>query len=400
MSNTMASIKSLEVQNKKVLVRVDFNVPLNKESGEITDTTRIEKALPTLEYLLKQGASLILMSHMGRPKSKDDTHLSMKTVTEKLKTYLPDRDIQAAPDVIGSETEEMAAGLEQGAILVLENVRYYKEETSKEKETRKSFAQKITKMADAYVNDAFGAAHRAHASIVECAEELPHAAGFLLAKEIEVLEKLMKNPERPFVAVIGGAKVSSKLKVLQKLMTKVDTILIGGAMSYTFLKSRLLEVGDSMVEKDYLSDAFQIIDKADYHEIEFKLPEDHVVANEFSEKAKTKTMKKQISNGWMGMDIGPKTADSYAKIIKKAKTVLWNGPMGVFEMKPFSKGTNSIAKALTKVKGMTIVGGGDSVYAVKEAGVEDKIGHISTGGGATLEYIEGKELPGVKVLSE
>lgn len=393
-------IDSLEPRGKKIIVRVDFNVPLDKQSGSITDDTRIQKALPTIDHLLKNGAALILISHMGRPKGQRDPFLTMKKTADRLSEILPDNEVLFCEDAIGKKAEEMAASLQMGQILVLENIRFYPQETSKEKNERKEFAESIAKLGDAYVDDAFGSCHRAHASIVELAELLPASAGLLLKKEIDMLESILKNPKKPFVAIIGGAKVSSKITVLERLIEKVDTILIGGAMAYTFLKSRLIETGSSMIETEYLSKAFQIIDKASYRQTKFVLPEDHIIANEFSEKAKTKTTSKEIPEGWMGMDIGPKTADKYMKIIKEAKTVLWNGPMGVFEMKPFAKGTNSIAKALTKMKGTSVVGGGDSVSAVKNAGIEDKITHVSTGGGATLEYLEGKELPGVAILEE
>lgn len=391
-------IEGLDVAGQKVLVRVDFNLPLNKSTGEITDDTRIIKALPTLQYLLKEGASLILMSHLGRPKGQKDDFLSMKKVADKLKEHLPDNNISFSPEAVGEEALKAAESLSRSDILVLENVRFYPEETSKDKSEREKFAKQLTALADIYVDDAFGSCHRAHASIVECAEILPAYAGFLLKKEIEMLEKILNNPERPFVAIIGGSKVSSKIAVLENLIEKVDDILIGGAMAYTFLKSRLIDVGNSMIEKEYLSKAFQIIDKASLRQTGFHLPEDHIVADEFSEKAKTKTVPKQIPDGFMGMDIGPKTISKYTKIIKNAKTILWNGPMGVFEMDNFAKGTESIAKSMAKVKGMTIVGGGDSVFAVKKTGVEDKMQHVSTGGGATLEYLEGKKLPGVEVL--
>lgn len=394
----LPSIEQLDVAGKKVLLRVDFNVPLDKATGAISDDTRMVKSLPTLELLLNRGASVILMSHLGRPEKKHDPALSLKNIAEHLKTLLPGRSIHFSPEAIGSNAESLAQSLKLGEILVLENIRFYEEETSKDEKVRTDFAKKLCKMADFYVDDAFGAAHRAHASIYECAKLLPSAAGLLLKKEIDVLERIVSSPERPFVAVIGGAKVSSKLAVLENLVTKADAILIGGAMAYTFLKSRLIDVGTSLVEKEFLSQAFQIIDKAAYNKRQIILPEDHIVSSEFGEKGKIKTVKRSIPDGFMGMDIGPKTQDHYAKIIKSAKTVLWNGPMGVFEMKKFSAGTFAIAKAMAKVKGQTIVGGGDSIFALSQSGLEDKMTHISTGGGATLEYLEGKKLPGIVAL--
>lgn len=382
-------------------MRVDFNVPLDKETGKITDETRIVATLPTIEYILGKGGALIIMAHMGRPKDENDKSLSLKVVADRLQEHLKNSSVQFSPQATGAEAEKMASALENGNVLILENIRFYPAETSKDKAEREKFAKGLTKMADIYVDDAFGASHRAHASIVECAEQLPAYAGFLLKKEIDILQKMLNNPERPFVAIVGGSKVSGKLDVLQNLITKVDTILIGGAMAYTFLKARGLEVGTSLVETDYLSAAHQVLEKGDFHKCKVLIPEDHVISNEFSEKGKIKkTSDKNIPDGFMGMDIGPKTADIYAKAIKGAKTVLWNGPMGVFEMDSFAKGTLEIAKAMAKVNGTTVVGGGDSVFAVTKSGVADKMTHISTGGGATLEFLEGKELPGVKVLSK
>ncbi|MBL8032496.1 MAG: phosphoglycerate kinase [Leptospiraceae bacterium] len=399
----LPSIEQVDFTGKKVLLRVDFNVPLDKASGAISDDTRMVKSLPTIELLLNRGAAVVIISHLGRPEKRDnkspgDPSLSLKKVAAHLAELLPGRTVNFSAEAVGPVAEEAAGKLKAGDILVLENIRYYDEETAKEEKVRSEFAKKLCKLADIYVDDAFGAAHRAHASIYECAKILPGYAGLLLKKEIDMLEKLVTNPPRPFVAIIGGSKVSSKLAVLENLISKADSILIGGAMAYTFLKSRLIEVGNSMIEKDYLSQAFQIVDKAAYNKKELLLPEDHVVSSEFGEKGKIKTVKRAIPDGFMGMDIGPKTADHYAKVIKKAQTVLWNGPMGVFEMKKFSSGTIAIAKAMAKTKGTTIVGGGDSIFALAQAGLEDKMTHVSTGGGATLEYLEGKKLPGVEAL--
>jgi phosphoglycerate kinase len=395
---SLPSIEQADVSGKKILLRVDFNVPLDKTSGAISDDTRMVKSLPTIELLLSRGAALVIVSHLGRPAKKGDAGLSLRPIAEHLAKLLPSTKVLFASEAVGSIPEELAGKLQRGEILVLENIRYYPEETAKDDKVRTEFAKKLCKLADMYCDDAFGAAHRAHASIYDCAKILPGFAGLLLKKEIDFLEKLMVNPPRPFVAIIGGSKVSSKLAVLENLVLKADSILIGGAMAYTFLKSRLIEIGDSMIEKDYLSQAFQIVDKAAYNKHQLLLPEDHIVSSEFGEKGKIKTVKRSIPDGFMGMDIGPKTADHYAKIIKSAKTVLWNGPMGVFEMQKFSKGTLEIAKAMAKVKGTTVVGGGDSIFALTQSGLEDKITHVSTGGGATLEYLEGKKLPGVQAL--
>jgi len=402
----LPSLDQFDVAGKKVLLRVDFNVPLEKaaaspgspQTATIADDTRIVKSLPTIEQLIAKGAAIVIITHLGRPEKKGDPKLSVKPIAEHLAKLLPNTRVDFASEAVGPIPEGLAANLKPGEILVLENIRYYDEETAKDEKVRNDFAKKLCKLADFYCNDAFGAAHRAHASIYECAKLLPSFAGLLLKREIEVLEKIMTNPARPFVAVIGGSKVSSKLAVLENLVVKADSILIGGAMAYTFLKSRLVDVGNSMIEKEFLSNAFQIVDKAAFNKHELLLPEDHIVASEFSEKAKIKTVKRFIPDGFMGMDIGPKTADHYAKVIKNAKTVLWNGPMGVFEMKKFSAGTFAIAKAMAKVKGSTVVGGGDSIYALKQSGLEDKMTHVSTGGGATLEYLEGKKLPGVEAL--
>jgi len=394
---SLPSIEETDVKGKKILLRVDFNVPLDKSSGIISDDTRMVKSLPTIELIISRGGIPIIMSHLGRPE-KREPELSLDKVAAHLGKLLPQTTVHFSKEAVGSTAEQASSTLKSGEILVLENIRFYSEETAKDEKTRLEFAKKLCKLADIYCDDAFGAAHRAHASVVECAKVLPGFAGLLLKKEIDVLQKLVTSPARPFVAVIGGSKVSSKLAVLENLVLKADSILVGGAMAYTFLKSRLIEVGNSMVEKDYLSQAFQIIDKAAYNKHELLLPEDHIVASEFGEKGKIKTVKRAIPEGFMGMDIGPKTADRYASVIKKAKTVLWNGPMGVFEMKKFSEGTYAIAKAMAKVKGSTIVGGGDSIFALTQSGLEDKMTHVSTGGGATLEYLEGKKLPGVEAL--
>ncbi|HRP70130.1 MAG TPA: phosphoglycerate kinase [Turneriella sp.] len=394
----LTPLEQVDCTGKKILLRVDFNVPMDKATGVISDDTRIVKSLPTIELLLSRGASLIIVSHLGRPEKKGDPAFTLAPIAKRLAELIPQTKIHFSTEAIGPIPEKFVSELKPAEILVLENIRYYPEETSKDEKVRFEFAKKLCKLAEIYVNDAFGAAHRAHASTYECAKVLPSYAGLLLKKEIDILEKLTTQPQRPFVAVIGGSKVSSKLAVLENLVLKADSILVGGAMAYTFLKSRLIEVGSSLVEKEYLSQAFQIIDKAAYNKHELLLPDDHVVSSEFSEKGKIKTVKRAIPDGFMGMDIGPKTIDRYSNIIKSAKTVLWNGPMGVFEMKKFSVGTFAIAKAMAKTKGTTIVGGGDSLFALAQSGLEDKMTHISTGGGATLEYLEGKKLPGVEAL--
>lgn len=398
MSFDIEGIENQSFQNKRAILRVDFNVPISLDTGEITDAGRMVKGLPTIELLLKKGASVVIVSHFGRPKSPKDDHLSLTRVYEKLKELLPSANIAFCPFSRSDEMQQMAEDLKPKEILLLDNIRFYTEETSEKDSERKKFAAKLAKLGDVFVNDAFGACHRAHASVYDLAFCLPSYAGLLLRKEINILERILNNPERPFTAIIGGSKVSSKINVLDNLLKKVDHILIGGAMAYTFLKSRGLRTGNSLVENDILSQASQVIDKAQFNECGFYLPEDHIVSMDFSEKGKVKTAGLEIPEGWMGMDIGPKSIKKYERIIGDSKTVIWNGPMGVFEMDSFAQGTMAIAKAVSKIKGTSVVGGGDSMLAVKKSGVEDKITHISTGGGATLEYLEGKKLPGIEAL--
>ena len=385
-------IENIDVKGKRVFLRVDFNVPL--DNGKVGDETRITKTLPTIELLLNRGAKLIVASHLGRPDGKVNPKYSMKPVQEAFAAILK-KSVQFSEKIIGSEVEKLSHDLGDGEVLLLENLRFHKEE----EENNADFAKKLSQLADLYINDAFGAAHRAHASAEGITHYLPSYAGTLMYREIEMLTGLITKPEKPFVAIIGGAKVSSKIKILNNLFNKVDTMLIGGGMAYTFLKSRAVPVGSSLVEKEFESQAFQIIDKAAYENVDFQLPVDHVIADSFSEKGKIKTVDKMgIIDGWMGMDIGPKTISAYEKIIKSAGTILWNGPMGVFEMDKFANGTIQIAKAIAKSNAKSVVGGGDSLAAIAKAGVEDKITHISTGGGASLEFLEGKTLPGVAAL--
>lgn len=394
----LPGIETLDVNQKRVVLRVDFNVPIDKESGNVSDNSRIVKTLPTLELLLKKGASVVIISHLGRPKSPGDPSASLKPVAAALRKLLEGHKIEFAPHSSIEDYVQKAKELNPGEILLLDNIRYYEEETSDQEKIRRKFATALAKLGNCYVNDAFGACHRAHASVAALPLLLPSAAGLLLKKEIQMLSSALTAPKRPFVAIVGGAKVSSKIKVLKNLVGKVDHILIGGAMAYTFLKAKGLKVGTSLVENELLSQAFQINDLANYNECGFYLPEDHTIASEYSEKAKSATCGLEIPDGMMGMDIGPKTIKKYEKIIKDAATVIWNGPMGVFEMDQFDKGTLSVAKAVSKVTGTTIIGGGDSMAAIKKSGLEDKITHISTGGGATLEFLEGKKLPGVEAL--
>jgi phosphoglycerate kinase len=385
-------IENIDVKGKRVFLRVDFNVPL--ENGKVSDETRITKTLPTIELLLNRGAKLIVASHLGRPDGKVNPKYSMKPVQEAFAAIL-NKPVRFSEQIVGNEVEKISRDLSDGEVLLLENLRFHKEE----EENNPDFAKKLSSLADIFINDAFGAAHRAHASTEGITHYLPSYAGTLMYREIEMLTGLITKPEKPFVAIIGGAKVSSKMKILTNLFNKVDTMLIGGGMAYTFLKSRAVPIGSSLVEKEFESQAFQIIDKAAYENVDFQLPIDHVIADSFSEKAKIKTVDKMgILDGWMGMDIGPKTVSAYEKIIKSAGTILWNGPMGVFEMDKFANGTIQIAKAIAKSNAKSVVGGGDSIAAINKAGVEDKITHISTGGGASLEFLEGKTLPGVAAL--
>ncbi|MCZ8158069.1 MAG: phosphoglycerate kinase [Leptospira sp.] len=388
----LPKIEDQNFKGKRIFLRVDFNVPV--EDGKVTDITRIEKTLPTIELLLSKGARLVIGSHLGRPKGGPEPKYSMKPVYEAFQK-LTKAKVSFSETVIGPEAVSKSKALEDGDILLLENLRFHKEE----EENEKGFCKKLSELADVYVNDAFGTAHRAHASTEGLAHLIPCFAGLLMRKEIEMLSSLVVKPPRPFVAIVGGSKVSSKIAILKNLIDKVDHLLIGGGMAYTFLHSRAVPIGKSLFEREFESQAFQLIDRAGVQGIDLQIPVDHVIADAFDANAKTKNVDKMgILDGWMGMDIGPKTIDNYSKVIKNAQTILWNGPMGVFEMDKFAKGTIEIAKAISKSKAKSVVGGGDSIAAVNKAGVADKITHISTGGGASLEFLEGKTLPGVACL--
>ncbi|EMO60530.1 phosphoglycerate kinase [Leptospira borgpetersenii serovar Pomona str. 200901868] len=387
-------LENVDLSGKRVFLRVDFNVPI--ENGKVTDKTRIEKTLPTIELLIKKGARIIIASHLGRPKDQTNPEFSLAPVVEVFKGLVKS-NVYFSKTVIGDEPIKLSKELRDGEILVIENVRFHKEE----EENEPGFSKKLAALADVYVNDAFGAAHRAHASTEGIAHLLPAYAGLLMHKEIVELSALLAKPARPFVAIIGGSKVSSKIKVLNNLFDKVNHLLIGGGMAYTFLKSRAVPVGNSLVEKDFEVQAFQLIEKAGVAGVDLQLPVDHIIGDQFNEKAKTKSVDKMgILDGWMGMDIGSKTVSNYEKIIKNAGTIFWNGPMGVFEMDKFAGGTMAIAKAISKSKAKTVVGGGDSIAAINKVKVADKITHISTGGGASLEFMEGRKLPGVEALKK
>ena len=394
------SIRDLPLNNHRVLMRVDFNVPL--EDGRVIDDTRIRETLPTIEYALRHGARVVLVSHLGRPKGKPNPKLSLKPVAERLRMLLdkelnPDENVGFCPDCVGPEAVEMAGQLEKGQSLLLENLRFHPEEEANDEK----FAKQLAGLADYYVNDAFGTAHRAHASTVGVTKFVKKsAAGLLMEKELDYLGKVLKKPERPFVAILGGAKVSDKIGVIRNLIDKVDVLIIGGGMAYTFLKAQGEPVGKSLVEEDKIDLASQLLQQAKSHKMKFLLPVDHVVADKIDVNALVQTVK-QIPANLMALDIGPKTIDAFTKEIAGARTIVWNGPMGVFEVAPFAKGTFKIAHAVADNEGATsIVGGGDSVSAVHAAGVTDRITHISTGGGASLEFLEGKKLPGVEALTD
>lgn len=388
------SVKDVEVKGKRVLCRVDFNVPIEK--GIITDDTRIRASLPTLTYLLEQGAKLILVSHLGRPKGQVKEELRLDPVAKRLSELL-NREVKKCDEAVGEEVTKQVAELKEGEVLLLENIRFYPGEERNDPQ----FAQELAKLADVYVNDAFGVAHRAHASTEGVAHFLPAVAGFLMQKELEVLGQALESPQRPFTAIIGGAKVKDKISVMENLLEKVDYLLIGGGMANTFIHALGYSVGRSLLEEDKVELAKALMEKAKAKNIPFFIPEDCVVADRFAQDANTKVVPiDQIPDEWQVLDIGPKTVDKYRKIILDSKLVIWNGPMGVFELDPFAWGTKSIATALADCPGTTIVGGGDSAAALEKCGLSDAIDHISTGGGASLELMEGKILPGVKVLQD
>jgi phosphoglycerate kinase len=389
----ICTIDQIDLKGKRVFIRVDFNVPLD-EKNRVTDDTRILLSLPTIRFVSKAGGKLILASHLGRPKGKKDPKFSMAPVAEKLSQLMGGK-IFLATDCIGEEVQKQIGGMKEGEILLLENLRFHPEEEKNEE----GFSKALASLCDVYVNDAFGTAHRAHASTEGMTRYVKTvAAGFLMMKEVDSLEKALLNPQKPYVAVLGGAKISDKIGVIQNLLDKVNTLLIGGGMAYTFLKAEGFQIGKSLVEEDQIGFSLNLLEKAK-GKIKFLLPSDHIAAERMDVRAKREIVKNnQIPSGWVCLDIGPETVKTFSEEIRSAKTIVWNGPMGVFEMEPFSQGTFAIAKAIANSSAFSIVGGGDSVAAVNKAGVADQISHISTGGGASLEFLEGTKLPGIEAL--
>jgi phosphoglycerate kinase len=390
------SIADVPIEGKRVFIRVDFNVPLDQQ-GHVTDETRIRASLPTIQHAMARGAKLILASHLGRPAGKVEPRYSLKPVAVCLSTLLG-KHITLADDCVGPAVEELVSLMHEGDVLLLENLRFHPEEEKNDPR----FAQQLARLADVYVNDAFGTAHRAHASTDGITQSLSVAvAGLLMQAELRHLGQLLATPERPYVAILGGAKVSDKIDLIFNLLPKLNRVLIGGGMAYTFLVAEGVPIGNSLVEADKIDAARDILAKATALGVAIQLPEDHVIAERLDVSAATRIVPKDgIPSGWMGVDIGPQTAEAFTRAIHEAKTVVWNGPMGVFEIAPFAKGTNAVAMAVASSKATTIVGGGDSVAAVNQAGVADRITHISTGGGAFLELLEGRELPGIATLTD
>ena len=389
------TVKDTDLKNKKVLVRCDFNVPMD-ENRNITDNRRIVAALPTIKYLLEQNCKVVLCSHLGRPKGEFKPEFSLKPVAKELSKLLG-QEVIMAEDVIGEDAKNKAENLKNGEVLLLENVRFHREETDNDPE----FAKKLASFGEVFVNDAFGTAHRAHASTEGVTKYLPAVSGFLIEKELKFLGEALENPERPFVAILGGSKVSDKIGVIENLLEKVDTLIIGGGMAYTFFKAQGYSVGDSLCEEDKCDLALEIMEKAKEKKVKFLLPIDNKIGKEFKPDTESKTVKStEIPDGWEGLDIGEETIKLYREELQNAKTIVWNGPLGVFEFDQFAVGTNEIAKALGDIDAIKIIGGGDSAAAVEKAGLADKMTHISTGGGASLEFLEGKKLPGIEALMD
>jgi 3-phosphoglycerate kinase len=389
------TIKDLKVKGKRVLLRVDFNVPISA-TGEVADDTRIVKALPTIKSLIKQGASVVLMSHLGRPNGTRDEKLSLKPVSQHLEKVLK-KKVVFTQDCVGTSVSREIQKLKSGSVAMLENLRFHAEEEKNDD----AFAKELASLGDAYVNDAFGTAHRAHASTEGITKYLPSAAGQLVLKEIEYFDRILMHPKKPFVAILGGAKVTDKIKVIENLMKRVDCLVIGGAMAYTFLKARGHRIGNSKFDSDAFNIAKQILEASKKQHVQLLLPHDHVVAETVTADANTDIADVDIEDGWIGVDIGPQTRVRFTEVLRHAKTAVWNGPVGVFEIPAFSKGTQEIAICLSELKNSTtVIGGGETAQAVSSLGLEDKMSHVSTGGGASLEYLEGKALPGIEALRQ
>ncbi len=396
----MADIHSYDFKDKKALIRVDFNVPLDKETLKITDDTRIRAAVPTIKYILDQGGSVILMSHLGRPNGFEDK-FSLKHIVDHTSAVLG-VDVKFVSNCIGKEAEEASKALKPGEVLLLENVRFYKQETT----GTESFAQELAKLGDVYVNDAFGTAHRAHASTTIIANFFPNDKmfGYLIEGEIEAVDKVLNSSEKPLTAIVGGAKVSSKIVIIERLLDKVDNLIVGGGMAFTFVKANGGNVGNSLIEDDFIQTAKDIIEKAKEKGVKLYIPVDAIVADKFDNNANRKEVAiGEIEQGWMGLDTGSQTSKDVAKIIEDSKLILWNGPMGVFEMENFQKGTKDVAEAIVRATengAFSLIGGGDSVAAINKFNLGDKVSYVSTGGGAMLEYLEGIELPGIKAITQ
>ncbi|MDP8298723.1 MAG: phosphoglycerate kinase [Candidatus Tantalella remota] len=388
------TLTDVQLKGKKVLMRVDFNVPLD-EKRNITDDSRIVAALPSIKYISDNGGKLILMSHLGRPKGEVKSEFCLGPVAERLSSLLK-KDVKKMDDCVGEDVEDAVSKMSEGDIILLENLRFHPEEKKNDPE----FAKQLASLGDIFVEDAFGTCHRAHASTVGVTEYLPSVAGFLVQKEIEYFEKVTKDPDKPYCLILGGAKVADKIPLIENMLSKIDFLVIGGAMAYTFLKSRMKGIGASRVENDMLDTVKKIFELASVNNVGIFLPKDHVVAKEVKDNAKRKVVKEHIPDGWIGLDIGPETVKSYEAVLKESKTIVWNGPMGLFEMKHFAVGTRELAKYIAKLDATTVIGGGDTAAAINQLRLGDKMSHMSTGGGASLEYLEGKELPGIAALNE
>jgi len=388
------TIPDMDIKNKRVLIRADFNVPLDG-NGRITDDTRIREALPTIKDALQAPAKVILMSHLGRPKGEVKPEMSLAPCARRLSKLLG-KNVKMLGDCIGPEVESAVGNMKDGDAVLLENLRFHKGETKNDPQ----FAGALAKLGDVFINDAFGTCHRAHASTEGVTKFLPSAMGFLIEKEINYFDRALNNPERPFALILGGAKVSDKIAVIENMFEKIDCLLIGGAMAYTFLRSRLKGIGSSRLEEDKVNVASDIFTKARDKNVSIFLPEDHVVARSITANTLVRVVREHIPDGWIGLDIGPRTIKKFKNVLKNAKTIIWNGPLGYFELRPFRKGTAEIAKFVSRLDATTIIGGGDTAAAIKELRLEKRMSHISTGGGASLEYLEGKQLPGIAALQD